>query len=138
MIDSFGIADLVFIEPSVAYRAALQEMMMADGLLLMQASICNHQIPAKLYEYARAGRPILGLTDHAGNTAQLLSNLGCPHVADIADAAAIEGMLTRFHDDWSARRLAGVPRDLAQSCSRHSRTRELAELLDALPPGSAA
>ena len=77
MVAQCGIGDIVTIEPSVAYRAALQEMMRADGLLLMQAVICNHQIPAKLYEYARAGQPILGLTDHAGNTAELLREMGC-------------------------------------------------------------
>jgi len=37
--------------------------MAADALLVMQASNCNAQIPAKIYEYLRAGKPILALTD---------------------------------------------------------------------------
>ena len=132
MIAEYGIDDLVAIEPSVAYRAALQEMMRADGLLLMQALICNHQIPAKLYEYARAGRPILGLTDFAGNTAELLGKLGCTHVANIADAESIYGVFKDFMASWSAGGLHGVTRELAIGCSRRSRTGELAALLDGL------
>ena len=132
MIAEFGIGDLIALEPSVSYRAALQEMMRADGLLLLQALICNHQIPAKLYEYARAGRPILGLTDFAGNTADLLCKLGCAHVADIADAESIYGVLKDFIAQWQAGSLHGVGRELADKCSRRSRTRELAGLLDAL------
>lgn len=132
MVTTYGIGDLVSIEPSIAYRAALQEMMLADGLLLMQASICNHQIPAKLYEYARAGRPILGLTDHAGNTAQLLRELGCANIANIADADEIETVLAGFVDCGSQGRLKGVAPQLAVGCSRHSRTRELAGVLDGI------
>ena len=51
MLAEFGIADLVELAPSISYRAALQEMLCADGLLLFQAAMCNHQVPAKLYEY---------------------------------------------------------------------------------------
>ena len=61
-----GITDIVRLEPAVDYLRALQEMMEADGLLVLQASNCNQQVPAKLYEYLRAGRPILALTDPAG------------------------------------------------------------------------
>ena len=42
------------------------------GLLLLQASNCNDQVPAKAYEYLRCHRPVLALTDPAGDTAELL------------------------------------------------------------------
>ncbi len=50
-----------FIElcPPIPYRDALAEMLGVDALLVMQASNCNAQIPAKIYEYLRAGKPIL-------------------------------------------------------------------------------
>lgn len=130
MVAEFGIEDIVAIEPIIPYREALTEMLSADGLLIMQALICNHQIPAKLYEYARAGRPILGLTDPAGNTADLLRDLGCQHIADIADSQAISEVVIRFIADWRDGQLRGVARAKADACSRHSRTRELAALLD--------
>lgn len=132
MIAEYGIDDIVSIEPTIAYRAALQEMMCADGLLLMQASICNHQIPAKLYEYARAGQPILGLTDFAGNTAQLLQELGCTHIADIANADSIRDTLRGFIEQWHSGQLRGIERKQADTCSRRSRTEELAHLLDSI------
>ena len=132
MLDELGIADIVALVPPVPYRAALQEMLTADGLLLFQAAVANHQVPAKLYEYMRAGRPILALTDPAGDTAQLLREMGCAHIADIADAASIHRTLTSFIEDWKAQRLQGVDRRVADRFSRRSRTRELAELLDQL------
>lgn len=58
-----GVPDLIELSPAIPYRQALAEMMEVDALLVMQASNCNAQIPAKIYEYLRAGRPILGLTD---------------------------------------------------------------------------
>ncbi len=48
------VADLIALEPAIPYHAALQEMLDVDGLLILQASNCNQQIPAKLYEYVRA------------------------------------------------------------------------------------
>lgn len=36
------------------------QTMSADALLVLQASNCNAQIPAKAYEYTRTGRLILG------------------------------------------------------------------------------
>jgi glycosyltransferase involved in cell wall biosynthesis len=62
----FGIADMIEILPAVGYGEALQEMRRADALLVMQASNCNEQIPAKVYEYLRAGKPILCLSDREG------------------------------------------------------------------------
>lgn len=128
----FGIDDIVSIEPSVDYASALREMMRADGLLLMQGVICNHQIPAKLYEYARAGRPILALTDFAGDTARLLKEMGCTHIADMADQGSISAVLRAFIADWRAGELRGVDREVADRHSRKARTAELAGLLDEL------
>lgn len=133
LLAEYGIDDIVSIEPVVAYRAALQEMMRADGLLLFQAAACNKQIPAKLYEYARAGKPIIALTDFAGNTAGTLNRLQAPWIADIADAAQIRALLGTVIARWREGRLQGVERHLADTCSRRARSAELARLLDGLP-----
>jgi len=127
-----GLDDLVELAPPVPYEAALAEQLAADGLLLFQAANCNHQIPAKLYEYLRAGRPILALTDAAGDTAGTLRDAGIDSIVAIDDAAAIEAGLASFLDrieDGSAARI-----DPAQAGrhGRHARTGELAALLDAL------
>lgn len=43
-----GIEALVEVLPPIDYRAALEEMPRADALLVLQASNCSEQIPAKL------------------------------------------------------------------------------------------
>lgn len=132
MLGEYGIADLVELAPSVDYRTALQEMMCADGLLLFQAAMCNHQIPAKLYEYFRAGRPIIALTDPVGNTADALRGAGARDIVNIADSQDIETGLRQFLSGVRAGTIKGVQPKMASEHSRRSRTAELARLLDGL------
>ncbi|MDT1843316.1 glycosyltransferase family 4 protein, partial [Acinetobacter baumannii] len=61
MVDQADVADIVEVAPPVPYRLALEEMLMADGLMVFQGTLFNTQIPAKIYEYFRARKPILGL-----------------------------------------------------------------------------
>jgi glycosyltransferase involved in cell wall biosynthesis len=131
LADEAGVADLVEILPALPYREALEEMMRADALLVLQAANCNEQIPAKVYEYLRARRPILGLTDPAGDTAATLRAAGCMAIAPLDDAAAIARLLADFAEDpvRAAQALQDSPR--IASLSRRSRTAELAALLDA-------
>ena len=125
-----GIEDIVLLEPAIPYREALVEMLQADGLLIFQASNCNYQIPAKLYECLRARRPILALTDPAGDTAALLRAEHIDTILPLDDAAAIRAGLL----DFLARLRAGTaPCGNEASVSKHARearTAELAELLD--------
>jgi glycosyltransferase involved in cell wall biosynthesis len=132
LIAHYGIDDIVTLEPSLPYRAALAEMIAADGLLVLQAANCNNQVPAKLYEYLRARRPILGLTDPGGDTAAVLKNAGIDTIARLDSQEEIAGLLVRFLD---LLRLGCAP--VAQeasiaAASRRSRTMELARVLDAV------
>ncbi|WP_043816831.1 glycosyltransferase, partial [Rubrivivax gelatinosus] len=88
-----GVEPFVELMPAVGYREALREMLRADALLVMQASNCNDQVPAKVYEYLRAGRPILALADPAGDTAQTLREAGIESIAPLDDAASIATLL---------------------------------------------
>jgi glycosyltransferase involved in cell wall biosynthesis len=139
LIDQFRVKEVVEICPPVPYRRALQEMLRADGLLVLQASNCNHQIPAKVYEYLRCGRPIIALTDPAGDTADLLRRTGIGAIARLDSAEEIALELRRFLDEARGGK-AALPDDaLVAGASRLNRTRELAGLLDRLPAsGSAA
>ena len=111
MIDALRLADVVELAPPIPYRDALQEMMRADGLLVLQAANCNEQIPAKVYEYLRCRRPIVGLTDPAGDTAALLRNAGVRNIARLDSAEEIARVLRRFLDE--AQRGAAVLPDEA-------------------------
>lgn len=119
----------VEILPSIAYRDALREMFRADGLLVLQAANCNQQIPAKVYEYLRARRPILALTDPAGDTARLLRDAGVDMVGRLDSADDIAIVLRRFIEAVRSgnARLPGSA--YVASASRRARTRSLAALL---------
>jgi glycosyltransferase involved in cell wall biosynthesis len=132
LIDAAGVGDVVALEGHLPYREALAEMAAADGLLVFQASNCNHQIPAKLYEYLRAGRPILALTDPSGDTAGAVRGAGLDTIAPLHDEGAIRAALRAFLGrlrDGTAPRPDPVA---VAGASRRARARELAELLDAV------
>jgi glycosyltransferase involved in cell wall biosynthesis len=83
------IDDIVELSPHLPYRQTLQECVDADALLLLQGASCNHQIPAKAYEYLRAQRPIVALTSAEGDTATLLRKTGGATIIDLAGEGAI-------------------------------------------------
>ena len=107
-------------------------MLDADGLLILQAANCNSQIPAKLYEYLRAQRPILALTDANGDTAQSLRGAGIDTIAPLDDRSAIATGLLRFIALLRAGTAPVTPMADVRLRSREGRTQELASLLDNL------
>lgn len=129
-IASRGIEDIVSLEPPVPYVQALEEMLQADGLLLLQASNCNHQIPAKLYEYLRAQRPILALTDPLGDTAQVLSEAGAGIVAPLNSKEKIVKALREFLLTVHGEEIFVADQELVSRYSRRSQTAVLARILE--------
>jgi glycosyltransferase involved in cell wall biosynthesis len=138
LLAQFGIADHVRLAPALDYHDALAEMMQADGLLLLQAANCNHQIPAKLYEYLRAGRPILALTDAAGDTAAQVRSVAAGMICPLDDAAAIAQSLTRFISDVRQGTAPRASLAAAQAFSRSAQAGRLAELFDSISPKTAS
>jgi hypothetical protein len=138
-IDSLGIADIVSLAPPVGNREALVEQATADGLLLFQGSKFDRQIPAKVYEYLRIGRPVFALVGPDGDTASVLRDVGGAVIAPTGDVAAIAQHLSEF---VLALREGLAPRTRPEVVSRYSR-REAAALLAGLldqvmrpnPPG---
>jgi hypothetical protein len=96
MLAKYDIQEIVTLAPGVGYRDALREVMAADGLLVLQAANCNHQIPAKIYEYFRSRRPIFAMTDKDGDTARTLMDAGIDAIAPLDDAATIARCLEQF------------------------------------------
>lgn len=85
-----GLEGVVALEGQVPHRASLQAMVDADALLLLDAPGRRIGVPAKLYEYLGAGRPVLALAEPDGDTAAVLRAGEVPHrLAPIGDAAAI-------------------------------------------------
>ncbi|HEX8406061.1 MAG TPA: glycosyltransferase [Duganella sp.] len=125
-----GIEALIELAPPLPYRDALAEMVAADGLLLLQASNCNGQIPAKLYEYLRARRPVLALTDPEGDTAGALRRAGIDTIGRLDSSADIAVTLMRFLRLCRAHQAPLAQPALIARHARSARTRELAALLD--------
>lgn len=114
----------------LGYQAALQEMLRAEALLLMQGANCKEQIPAKAYEYLRARRPILCLSAAGGDTAAMLHQAGISSVASLESADQIEAAIPSFLQsvrDGSAQTPAD---DVVQMASRTRRSEALAKLLN--------
>lgn len=132
LIDEHRVKEVVQLMPPIPYREALAEMMRADGLLVLQASNCNEQIPVKLYEYLRCGRPIIGLTDPLGDTAALLRRAGMTSIASLDSSDDISRALWKFtrelHDGTAAR----PDLDYVKTPTRKRRTGALVSVLEEL------
>lgn len=126
----FGVMDLIEVLPAVPYREALAEMMRADALLVLQAANCNDQIPAKIYEYLRSGRPMLCLTDPAGDTAAVMRGAGLPDILQLDSTDQIAEGLPRFLDAVRMGQAARPRHEAVQQASRRGRAQALAALLD--------
>jgi hypothetical protein len=99
---------------------------------VLQAANCNSQVPAKLYEYLRARRPILALTDPAGDTAAVLRNAGIDTIARLDSEQEISRMLVHFLELLRMQRAPIANETTVLASSRRSRTIELARMLDAV------
>jgi glycosyltransferase involved in cell wall biosynthesis len=132
LIVEYGLEDIVEIAPALPYVQALSEMLIADGLILLQAANCNSQIPAKLYEYIRAGRPIIGLTDNNGDTASILKRFQINKICDIASIDDIESIFTIFLNQLTQEIKQIQSISNPQQYSREERTRTLAKLFDTI------
>lgn len=130
----YGVAEFIEMAPAVPYREALAEMLTVDALLVMQASNCNAQIPAKIYEYLRAGRPIIGLTDPIGDTAGVLRGAGLNAIARLDSADEIEAMLPSFLAAVRERRATLPNAQAVHQASRRGRSESLVQMLEGLSP----
>ena len=127
-----GVDDIVETLPPLPYREALAEMMRADALMVMQGDNCNEQVPAKVYEYLRAKRPILCLADPTGDTAAVMRDAGVEAIAKLESADAIESLMPGFIRSVADRRATLPAAAAVQRASRAERTTVLAELLQSV------
>ena len=107
-------------------------MLAADGLLIIQAANCNSQIPAKLYEYLRARRPILALTDLNGDTARKLLSLDINTIAQLNSKEDIAYKLLEFIRSAKKNAAPVASMEKVMHNSRKARTEELANLLESV------
>jgi glycosyltransferase involved in cell wall biosynthesis len=120
---------MVTLAPPVSNREALHEQADADALLLFQGRRYDRQIPAKVYEYLRMGRPIFALVGEHGDTADLLRDTGGAVLVPVDDVAAIERGLAEFLQALRAGRAPVATESVVQSYSRYQGAASLSRLL---------
>ena len=124
------VADIVDVREPVPYREALNEMLDADGLIVFQGTPFNNQIPAKVYEYFRARKPILGLVDPAGETANVLRAAGFDSVVDMNNVDQVMSAITLFISQARDGQAHVASEALVAASSRVHRAGQLAQLFD--------
>lgn len=96
LILKYGLEDIVSLEHATPYQDALAEMLTADGLLVFQGKTSNPAVPAKLYEYLRARRPIFALVDSQGDTSAVLNRARTGIQVPLDDSESIQTGLVQF------------------------------------------
>jgi glycosyltransferase involved in cell wall biosynthesis len=121
-----GVGDLVSVHGAIPYGDSLQVQRDADLLLLLQwnnpaeRGVC----PAKIFEYAAARRPVLGIGPDDGVVARLLGEFGMGVVLQRPDDIA--GELRRLMDEKA--RAGGLPDVASQPPDELSRERQVEKL----------
>lgn len=128
-IQSLGLEGIVKLLPSISYDEAIKEMVEADVLTVFQGAVFNRQIPAKIYEYIRAGRPILALIDETGETARMLHGWDGVCFANIESEKSIEKSLLILIEDLKINKSVFRNLESVSSLSRYSGAKKLNNLL---------
>lgn len=137
-IQDEGLDGIVLFEPLIARSEALREMLTVDGLLILQGSSCNHQIPAKLYECLRAQRPIFAMTDPEGDTAAMLREAGADMLVPLDSKQKImDGLLDFLKQVREGTAQVASDKSIA-SYTRQAATAEFARVLDEVSGNNAA
>lgn len=118
LIDENGLDKLILLGSRKGYKKALKEMIEADGLLLIQGVTSNPAIPAKLYEYIRAKRPILTLADKDGETAKLVKKLNIGEIAPLDSKDMIKKAFINFIETIESQNYKKLDNSIIQTFSR--------------------
>jgi glycosyltransferase involved in cell wall biosynthesis len=129
-IRRLGLTRVVTLANPVSNQEALREQSRSDALLLFQGREFDHQIPAKVYEYLRVGRPILALVGAQGDAAALLRQSGGALLASIDSVPDIEKGLLQLVDSLRTGRRPVADPEIVRAYSRERGAKALADLLD--------
>jgi glycosyltransferase involved in cell wall biosynthesis len=123
-----GLEGVVTIHGQIPYAESLAAMARSDVLLLLDSPGRRIGVPAKLYEYLGAGRPVLALSEADGDTAWVLRESGLPHrIAPPDDPAAILEALAGLATEVESGRAAVGPGSGRLQFTREMMASRLAE-----------
>lgn len=139
-IAAAGLAKSVTFVARVPYDQSLQELAAADVLLLLQASDDTvGLVPAKLYEYLRAGKPVLALV-RTGAVTEIMEQTHGGWAVDPRNDAALDVAIIDAVAAWRAGKLADrcAGLDMVRRFDRRSLAGELARLFDGISRSQAS
>jgi glycosyltransferase involved in cell wall biosynthesis len=137
-IRSRGMESVVSIADHVPYVQALEQMARSDILLLLDSPGRRIGVPAKLYEYLGAGRPVLALAEPESDTTWVLRESGIAHrIARPNDRLAIKQALSELIDEYDTGWDGGLSAGATHTFTRESLASQLAAILDGSTTGSA-
>lgn len=117
--------------PTIPHDQMIQEMTTADALLLMQGANCDYQIPAKVYEYFRIGKPVLALTTESGDTGRLILDNHAGVVAPMDNPQIIAKTFERAINSLKiGKGLPTIPKEIVPNFSRQEQANKLSNILD--------
>ncbi len=125
-----GLDGMITLAPLISNLEAVREQADADALLLFQGRQFDDQIPSKVYEYLRIGRPVFALVSAEGDAAALLRDTGGAVLVPMEDVAAIERGLCEFIKALREQRAPVADASVVQGYSRQHGAVLLARLLD--------
>ena len=133
--EKLELGDKLELYPFLPHRRALELQRDSEALLLLLPEIGERgkDIPSgKLYEYIAAQRPILGAVPPDGTAAELIREGELGLVVAPDDVGAMRAGLETLVKRWQQGELHDtvLPDRLRAGLSRHTRARELAELLN--------
>jgi hypothetical protein len=133
-VRELGLSGLVSARPPVPHAEVARLQRGAHALLMLERNPTHKGYEllagAKLFNYLKAGRPILGVVPE-GVAARILRDVGVSTIADAASADAICTVLDGMLDAWCTDRLGSLIPDRA-ACARYSATHQTAALARAL------
>jgi glycosyltransferase involved in cell wall biosynthesis len=123
----------VSLEDHVPYLQSIWAISQADLLLLLDTPGRRTGVPAKLYEYIGARRPILALAEPESDVAWVLRESGVPHrIAPPLETEAIGGALMALLRDPASVRCGAQQQPLETRFTREYLAGELAAVLDSI------
>jgi glycosyltransferase involved in cell wall biosynthesis len=127
-----GVTGSVAVRPRVPYRRALELQMEADILLLLQSNDQRDEgnLPAKLFEYLYARRPILLIGYEHGIAARLITERGAGLVCN--SPMRIRDQLQSWIADKRAGRLTRLPPSVSEGLGRDEQFRRLEQIFSQL------
>ncbi len=132
MIDKFGLDEITRVDPYLAHDEALGAMAAADALLLIVADVpgSNIMLTQKVFEYAAARRPIIGLVPD-GAAKDFLQELNEGPVIHTTDSKSILRAVRSMLIDWEKNGRKTLPENpVLQKYERRNLTEQFCNVLD--------